>query len=174
MIGAEHSPGVETTTGSLAQALSQAGGIALARKRRGDTGKVWVMMSDGEFQEGQTWEAIEALARFELDNVRVIVDNNGQQCDGALEGVPTQAPLADRIIAFGASADSVDGHDLDALDGAMTRLTGRPHFVIANTNPVCGLDLFGERAPVLHYLRFTSDEERQRYVEAYDELKEMI
>ncbi len=174
MIGAEHSPGVETTTGSLAQALSQAGGIALARKRRGDTGKVWVMMSDGEFQEGQTWEAIEALARFELDNVRVIVDNNGQQCDGALEGVPTQAPLADRIIAFGASAESVDGHDLDALDDAMTRLTGRPHFVIANTNPVCGLELFGERAPVLHYLRFTSDEERQRYVEAYDELKEMI
>ena len=62
MIGAEHSPGIATTTGSLAQALSQAGGIALARKRRGDAGSVWVMMSDGEFQEGQTWEAIAALA----------------------------------------------------------------------------------------------------------------
>ena len=63
MIGAEHSPGVETTTGSLAQALSQASGIALARKRRGDAGDVWVMMSDGEFQEGQIWEAIAEAAR---------------------------------------------------------------------------------------------------------------
>jgi transketolase len=58
MIGAEHSPGIELTTGSLAQALSQAAGIALARRRRGDTGWVWVLMSDGEFEEGQTWEAL--------------------------------------------------------------------------------------------------------------------
>jgi len=75
MIGAEHSPGVETTTGSLAQALSQAGGIALARKRRGDAGDVWVMMSDGEFQEGQIWEAIAEAAKFGLDNLKVIVES---------------------------------------------------------------------------------------------------
>jgi transketolase len=170
MIGAEHSPGVETTTGSLAQALSQAGGIALARKRRGDTGVVWVMMSDGEFQEGQSWEAIEALARFALDNVRVVIDVNGQQCDGVLEPVPTQAPLAARIRAFGASADEVDGHDLDALDAAMRRHTGRPHFVVALTDPVRGLPMFAERAPELHYLRFASGEEKQRYAAAYEEM----
>lgn len=167
MIGAEHSPGVETTTGSLAQALSQAGGIALARKRRGDTGRVWVMMSDGEFQEGQTWEAIEALARFGLDNVRVVVDANGQQCDGVLEPVATQAPLADRIRAFGASADAVDGHDLDALREAMGRATDRPHVVVALTDPARGLPLLGERAPGLHYLRFTSAAEKERYQAAY-------
>lgn len=170
MIGAEHSPGVETTTGSLAQAISQAGGIALARKRRGDTGTVWVMMSDGEFQEGQTWEAIEALARFGLDNVRVIVDANGQQCDGILEGVPTQVSLAERIRAFGASADEVDGHDLVALDEAMRRVTGRPHVVVAVTDPVHGLPLLAERAPALHYLRFTSSAEKQRYATAYADL----
>jgi len=170
MIGAEHSPGVETTTGSLAQALSQAGGIALARKRRGDTGRVWVMMSDGEFQEGQTWEAVEALARFGLDTVRVVVDANGQQCDGLLEPVATQSSLVARLEAFGASAVEVDGHDLEALDEAMGRQTGRPHVVVARTNPVQGLPLFADRAPNLHYLRFTSAEERARYDAAYAEL----
>lgn len=170
MIGAEHSPGVETTTGSLGQALSQAGGIALARKLRGDTGDVWVMMSDGEFQEGQTWEAIEQIARFELDNVRVIVDANGQQCDGCLDEVETADPLTVRIRAFGASAIESNGHELVALDEAMTMETGKPHFVIARTDPVHGLPLFGERAPLLHYLRFTSPDERAQYEAAYEEM----
>ena len=170
MIGAEHSPGVETTTGSLAQALSQAGGIALARKLRGDTGNVWVMMSDGEFQEGQTWEAVAQVARFELDNLRVIVDANGQQCDGCLDEVETADPLTNRIRAFGASAVESNGHDLDGLEEAMTMATGKPHFVIARTDPVHGLPLFADRAPLLHYLRFTSPEERARYEAAYEEM----
>jgi transketolase len=170
MIGAEHSPGVETTTGSLAQALSQAGGIALARKLRGDTGNVWVMMSDGEFQEGQTWEAVEQIARFELGNLRVIVDANGQQCDGCLDEVEVADPLTRRIRAFGASAVESNGHDLDALHEAMTMQTGKPHFVIARTDPVRGLPLFGERAPLLHYLRFTSADERALYEAAYEEM----
>lgn len=170
MIGAEHSPGVETTTGSLSQAISQAAGIALARKLRGDDGNVWVMMSDGEFQEGQTWEAIEALARYELTNLRVIVDANGQQCDGVLDDVVTAAPLAARIESFGASAVRVDGHDLDALDEAMRAETGRPHFVIADTDAVRGVPLLAERAPLLHYLRFSSTDERDQYEQIYQRM----
>ncbi|MBI3763986.1 MAG: transketolase, partial [Chloroflexi bacterium] len=77
LIGAEHSPGMETTTGSLGQALSQAGGVALARKLRGETGRVWVFMSDGELQEGQTWEAFAALAHHRLDHVGIYFDING-------------------------------------------------------------------------------------------------
>lgn len=170
MIGGEHSPGIEITTGSLGQALSQAGGIALARKQRGDTGNVWVMMSDGEFQEGQTWEAIEAISRFELDNLRVIIDANGQQCDGCLDEGEIVDPLTNRIRLFGASAVESNGHDLGALEEAMTMPTGKPHFVIARTDPVRGLPLFGERAPLLHYLRFTSPEERARYQAVYEEM----
>jgi transketolase len=170
MIGAEHSPGVETTTGSLAQALSQAAGIALARKLRGDRGDVWVMMSDGEFQEGQIWEAIGEAAKFELDNLKVIVDVNGQQCDGCINADIYVDPLTNRIRAFGASAVEVDGHDLDALDAAMSADTGKPHFVIALTNPARGLPIFEERAPLLHYLRFTSEEERDRYRAVYEEM----
>lgn len=168
MIGAEHSPGIETTTGSLSQALSQAGGIALARKRRGDSGRVWVMMSDGEFQEGQVWEAISESAKFGLDNLKVIADVNGQQCDGCIVPDHYVEPLEPRIEAFGASVVSVDGHDLDALDEAMSMQTGRPHFVLAMTNPARGLPLLEERAPLYHYLRFTSDDERQRYEAAYE------
>jgi transketolase len=170
MIGAEHSPGVETTTGSLAQALSQAAGIALARKLRGDGGDVWVMMSDGEFQEGQIWEAIGEAAKFELDNLKVIVDVNGQQCDGCIDADTYVDPLTNRIRAFGASAVEVDGHDLDALDAAMSADTGKPLFVLALTNPARGLPIFEERAPLLHYLRFTSNEERERYQAVYEEM----
>jgi transketolase len=170
MIGAEHSPGVETTTGSLAQALSQAAGIALARKRRGDTGHVWVMMSDGEFQEGQIWEAIGEAAKFGLDNLKVIVDVNGQQCDGCIDPASYVDPLTNRIRAFGASAIEVDGHDLDALDAAMAADADKPHFVMALTNPARGLPIFEERAPLLHYLRFTSEEERERYRSVYEEM----
>lgn len=168
MIGAEHSPGIETTTGSLAQALSQAAGIALARKRRGDTGRVWVMMSDGEFEEGQTWEALAAAVFHGIDNLRVIVDANGQQCDGRITTVAHLEPLPERIRSFGVTCDEVDGHDLDALDEAMRRETGRPHVVIARTDPVRGIPILAEKTPLLHTLRFTSVEERQRYQAAYD------
>lgn len=170
MIGAEHSPGIETTTGSLSQALSQAAGIAMARKRRGDTGKVWVLMSDGEFQEGQIWEAIGEAAKYELDNLRVIADVNGQQCDGCIVPDHYVDPLAPRIEAFGGSVSVVDGHDLEALDRAMSAETGAPHFVLAETDPARGLELLEERAPLFHYLRFTSDDERERYEEAYKDM----
>lgn len=170
MIGAEHSPGIETTTGSLSQALSQAAGIALARRRRGDTGNVWVMMSDGEFQEGQIWEAIAEAAKFGLDNLRVVADVNGQQCDGCIVADHYVDPLVPRIESFGGTAVAVDGHDLDALDEAMSMDTGKPHFVLAITDPARGLPLFEERAPLYHYLRFTSPEERRRYEAAYEEM----
>lgn len=170
LIGAEHSPGFETTTGSLSQAISQAGGIALARRLKGETGNTWVFMSDGEFQEGQTWEAFQALAFHGLDTVRVIVDVNLAQCDGPMDQVMNIEPLADRLRAFGASVDTVDGHDIDALIEAMGRATGKPHVVLAYTDPVRGLPLMNERRPVLHYLRFTSEDERERYADAYAEM----
>ena len=172
MIGAEHSPGFETTTGSLAQALSTGGGIALARRMKGETGRVIVYMSDGEFQEGQTWEAFQALAFHRLDRVRVLVDVNGGQCDGPMESVMSIEPLAARLEAFGVSVDSVDGHDVPALHAALDRETGKPHVVLAYSNPTQGVPLLEERRPVLHYLRFTGADERERYRAAYDLMRE--
>jgi transketolase len=95
LIGAEHSPGHEVTAGSLGQAISQAGGIALARRLRGEPGRVFVFLSDGEFQEGQTWEAINAASHYQLDNLIIYADCNGQQCDGRLERVMQIEPLAE-------------------------------------------------------------------------------
>lgn len=171
MIGAEHSPGFESTTGSLAQALSYAGGIALARRLRSEPGHVWVFMSDGEFQEGQTWEAISALAHHGLGNLTAVVDVNGQQCDGPMDRVMHIEPLAKRIEAFGGVAHDVDGHDPDAIvAAAASRESGRPTFVLGRTDPCHGIEVLRERGPMLHYLRFSSPEEKARYAAAYEEL----
>jgi transketolase len=164
LIGAEHSPGHEVTAGSLGQAISQAGGIALARRLRGDSGRVWVFMSDGEFQEGQTWEALAALAYYRLENIGVYVDANGQQCDGKMDSVMNVEPLAYRLESFGAEVHEVDGHDVDALAApAEAPRGGKPLVVLARTDPCRDMDILRERAPKLHYVRFKNGEEFGAY-----------
>ncbi len=171
LIGAEHSPGHEVTAGSLAQAISQAGGIALARKLRGDTGKVWLFMSDGEFQEGQAWEALESFSYHGIDNLGVYVDANGQCCDGAMDSVMNIEPLDERLRSFGATVAQVDGHDVDALaDAALKMETGKPLVVLARTDPCKAIDLLQNRAPRLHYVRFKSKEEFAAYEKALEEM----
>ncbi|MFH1923172.1 MAG: 1-deoxy-D-xylulose-5-phosphate synthase N-terminal domain-containing protein [Planctomycetota bacterium] len=173
LIGAEHSPGHEVTAGSLGQAISQAGGIALARKLRGDTGRVWVFMSDGEFQEGQTWEAFAAMAYHRLDNLGVYVDANGQQCDGSMDSVMNIEPLKARLEAFGADVHEVNGHDIDALAAPAKRPRAeKPLVVLARTDPCRGLELLRERTPKLHYVRFKSEEERQAYQQVLDQMSD--
>lgn len=175
MIGAEHSPGMEMMTGSLGQGLSQAAGIAMARKLRGDTGKVWVFMSDGEFQSGQNWEAIQAMAFHKLDNMAVVVDVNGQQCDGPTPAVMSIEPLDKRLEAFGAKVCRIDGHDIDALvQAALIKEEGKPLVVLADTNPCRGLDILKARHPKLHYVRFADDKERNTYSEMLVNFKAII
>ena len=170
MIGAEHSPGFSMMGGTLAQTLSQAAGVAMARKLKGAQGKVWVFLSDGEFQEGQTWEAIAALAFYHLDRVGVFVDVNGQQCDGETKNVMTIEPLDKRIEAFGGRVFKVDGHDpVDLSEPAELRPDGRPLFVLCRTDPCRGIPLLNERRPKLHYIRFTSTGERERYRAWYED-----
>lgn len=169
MIGAEHSPGVETTTGSLGQAISQAGGIALGRRLKGEKGRVWIMMTDGEFQEGQVWEAVQALVHHRIDNLGVYADMNGQQCDGHMSAVMNIEPIREKLDAFGAHAVEVNGHDIDALsEPASFEPDGRPLFVLARTDPTRGVPLLKERAPNLHYLRFSSEDEQKRYQDVFD------
>jgi transketolase len=161
MIGAEHSPGMEVTTGSLAQGLSIASGVAWARARKKEPGKVWVYMSDGEFQEGQTWETLAAISHHAIDNIRVVVDVNRQQCDGAMSSVLDLGDLPARIEAFGVSARSIDGHDLDAFRAAAASAEpGKALVILANTSPFQGMEFLRRRFPRLHYVRFKSKEER--------------
>ncbi len=171
LIGAEHSPGHEVTAGSLSQAISQAGGIALARKLKGDAGRVFVFMSDGEYEEGQTWEAVSALAYHHVDNIAVYIDANGRQCDGAMDIVMTIEPLADRLRAFNAEAVEVNGHDPEALVAPLSKLgNGKPLFVIARTDPCRDIDLLRNRMDKLHYIRFASKDEFAKFQRFYDAL----
>ncbi|MEZ4668558.1 MAG: transketolase [Anaerolineae bacterium] len=162
MIGGEHSPGIELTSGSFGQAPSQAAGIALARKLRGDSGRVWLFMSDGEFQEGQTWEGFQAMSFYKLDNMWIYVDVNGQQVDGLMSKVMNIEPLDKRLEAFGARVCVVDGHDVEALAApASIPPDGRPTVILAYTNPSQGIEPLEARKPYLHYVRFKNDEERR-------------
>ena len=154
MIGAQHSPGQELMSGSLGQGLSQAAGIAYARKRKGETGRVWVFMSDGEFQSGQTWETLQAAAFHKLDNLGVYVDVNGQQCDGRMQEVMNVEPLDRRLESFGVKAFRVDGHDVGALAAPAQLPHGvRPLVVLAATDPCRGMEILRAKAPKFHYFR---------------------
>jgi len=171
MIGAEHSPGLETMTGSLGQGISQAAGIAMARKRKGEKGRVFIFMSDGEFQIGQTWEALQAMSFHMLDTVVIYVDVNGFQCDGKMCNVMDIEPLDKRLESFGARVFRVNGHDIKRLaEVGSLAPDGRPVVVLADTDACRGIEVLKARAPKMHYVRFSSEEEKGRYVNAFQEL----
>lgn len=172
MIGAEHSPGFELTTGSFGQCISQAAGIAIARKKAGDTGKVYAFLGDGELQEGQTWEGVEVASFYKLDNLIIFVDVNGQQVDGYTKDVMDIEPMDKRFEAFGWQAIKVDGHDINALYKATQQPhVDKPLIVLCYTDSCRGLPLLEARKPKLHYVRFT-EEERQQFIELYEQMAE--
>ena len=171
MIGAEHSPGMEVTTGSLGQGISQAAGIAFARKIKGDPGRIVMFMSDGECQSGQFWEAVQAASFHKLGNMLIYVDMNGYQCDGKMTGVMELEPFDRRLEAFGARVFRVDGHDMKTL----IRLgeepgIDRPTFVLCDTDPCRGMNILKKRYPKFHYVRFSSPEEKAEYRDYYQNL----
>jgi transketolase len=174
MIGAEHSPGFEAMGGALAQTLSQAAGLAWTRAREGDTGRVFVFLSDGEFQEGQTWEAIQTMVFFKVGNLIAYVDVNGFQCDGPTRNVMDLGRLEDKIRAFGAEVVSVDAHDPEALfraslaEDSMSGPRCAPRFVLCTSKPSQGIPLLEERRPKFHYLRFVSETEKAAYAALLD------
>ncbi len=169
MIGAEHSPGFDMMGGSLAQTLSQAAGIALAKKMRGQGDRVWVFLSDGEFQEGQTWETMQVLSHYKLDNVGVYIDINGQQCDGLMTEVMGIEPLDKKLEAFGARVHRINGNDLKELAApADEPQDGKPLFVLCYSDPCYKIPLLTKRSPKLHYVRFTDPAEREEYRQYYN------
>ncbi len=167
MIGEEHSPGFELTTGSFGQCISQAGGIAIAKKRKGDESRVFVFLSDGELQEGQTWEAMQALRFHKVDNLVAYVDVNGQQVDGYTKDVMHIEPLQSRFEAFGVKCVSVNGHDVEALyNASLQGEKDKPLVVLCYTDSCHGIPLLERRKPKLHYVRIP-EEERAEFEACY-------
>lgn len=164
MIGAEHSPGMEVMSGSLGQGISQAAGIAMARKLHEEKGRNFIFMSDGEFQIGQVWEALQVMAFYKLDNIIIYVDINGFQCDGKMTSVMNIEPLEQRLEAFGMKVCRIDGHNIEELLSCSDiNHKEKPLVILCDTCPCKDIPLLKARYPKFHYLRFNSEEERKEY-----------
>ena len=129
-------PGVDMSTGSLGQGISAAVGMALGAKHQNKDFRVYTLLGDGEIQEGQVWEACMAAAHYKLDNLVVIVDNNGLQIDGNVADVMSPYPIFDKLVAFGFHTIAIDGHDFDAIEKALNqarKVKGQPTAIVMST-----------------------------------------
>jgi len=145
-------PGVEMSAGALGQGLSFAIGVALAGRLNSQDYCVYVLLGDGECDEGQVWEGAMAAAHFKVDNLVAIVDNNGQQIDGWNRDVMNLEPFSKKWEAFGWHIIEVDGHDLTQLIQAFEKaklVKGQPTVIIAHTIKGKGVS-FMENNPDFH------------------------
>ena len=131
-------PGVDISTGSLGQGISCAVGMAIAYKRDKKDARVFAMLGDGETNEGQVWEAVEAAVKYGLDNLVIIVDNNGLQNDGACADIMPTQDLCDKFKAFGCRTFCIDGHDMEQIVSVFEKIrmeSGccKPFAVVAKT-----------------------------------------
>lgn len=159
MIGGFGAPGMPFTTGSLAQGFSQGIGVAMARERLGKPGRIFVYLSDGEMQEGQTWEAFMTYGYRKPKNMTIVIDVNHSQVDGNPKDILDIHPLPEKLRAFNLGVSEVDGHDVDALDAAFTTATTseQPHVIVATTNISQGVPSISNRHN-LHFVRFRAGE----------------
>ncbi|MHB1344858.1 MAG: transketolase [Thermoleophilia bacterium] len=156
-------PGIDSCSGSLGQGLSVGIGLALGARLRGSGARMYVLLGDGELQEGQVWEAAMAASSFGLGNLTAIVDANRLQLCGTVESIVSVEPLPDKWRAFGWNVLQVDGHDCAALEAAFraaVETTGRPTVIIAHTVKGKGVS-FMENSVEWHSAAVT-DEVRER------------
>ena len=129
-------PGVDMSTGSLGQGISAAAGMALAAKYLKKDCRVYTLLGDGEIQEGQVWEAMMFAAHYKLDNLCVIIDNNGLQIDGKVADVMSPYPIPEKLAAFGFEVVEIDGHDFDQIEAAFEKAKatkGKPFGIVMKT-----------------------------------------
>ena len=129
-------PGVDMSTGSLGQGISAACGMALAAKHYDKNYRVYTIIGDGESQEGQVWEAAMFASHKKLNNLTAFIDLNHLQIDGTIEEVNSPLPLDEKFAAFGWNVVTINGHDFDEIDEAVTKAcaaTDKPTVIICNT-----------------------------------------
>lgn len=151
-------PFIEATCGSLGQGLSVAIGCALAAKRQGRTSRFYVIIGDGEMQEGQVWEAAMLAGASGLDNLCLIVDYNFVQSEGPMDLVMSLEPLMDKMESFGFACQEIDGNDMSSLLGAYDtarQTKGKPTFIKANT--LMGKGVTSLEGLMFHQLRFPEE-----------------
>ena len=162
-------PGVDMSTGSLGQGVSAAAGMALAAKHMGKSCRVYTLLGDGEIQEGEVWEAMMFAHQYKLDNLCVVIDNNGLQIDGNIADVMSPYPIPEKLRAFGFAVAEINGHDFDAMEAAFTlarETKGVPFAIVMTTTKGKGVSYMENQAG--WHGKAPNDEE---YEQAMAELK---
>ncbi len=156
----DKTPGIEANTGSLGQGLSVACGMAAAMRMDGDNHRVYVLLGDGEIAEGQVWEGAVCAANYKLDKITAILDMNRLGSTGVIaDRYPTCENIAEKWAAFGWAVHEIDGHDMDAICGALdaAETEDRPTMIIAHTVKGKGLP-FAENSTSYHNSAFTKEQ----------------
>ena len=153
-------PEILFATGSLGHGLSLAAGLALAKKLRREAGRVYCLLSDGEWNEGFTWESLIFAKHHRLENLTMIVDLNGLQGFGLTREVADLEPLAEKFQTFGLHTREIDGHDCEELREALAEHPAGPNVVVARTRKGRGVS-FMENRMEWHYLPMGEDLYRQ-------------
>ena len=162
-----HVPGVDMSSGSLGQGLSVGVGMALSGKTYGVSYTTYVILGDGEIEEGQVWEAVMSAAKYKLDNLVAIVDCNRLQLDSTTEDIMPMEPLDKKFEAFGWNVIRVDGHDVEKLDSTFEHAVAhreQPTVILADTVKGKGVSVF-ENQIRFHGGRPTADEYRIAFAE---------
>ena len=142
-------PGVDMSTGSLGQGISAACGMALAAKVQGKDYRVYTLLGDGETQEGQVWEACMFASHYALDNLVVIIDNNGLQIDGEITKVMNPYPYKEKLEGFGFHVEAIDGHDFAQIEAALNAartVKGQPTAIVMSTVKGKGVSFMENKA----------------------------
>ena len=169
--------GVDLTTGSLGQGISEAVGAALGLKMQKKDNKVFVAIGDGEADEGQVWEAAQFAAHYNLDNLICLVDNNKRQLDGPTDEIMSHKKgIGARFDSLGWNViDVKDGNDIDQLNAAFEEaktVKGKPTVLIANTIKGCGSSVMEDKAAWHHHV--PSQEEYEQIMKDFEERKEQL
>ena len=165
-------PGVDMSTGSLGQGVSAAAGMALAAKMKNPDVNVYTLLGDGEIQEGQVWEAFMLAHHYKLDNLCVIIDNNGLQIDGNIADVMSPYPIPEKLKAFGFEVAEIDGHDFEQMEAAFAKAKetkGVPFAIVMKTTKGKGVSYMENQAG--WHGKAPNDEE---YEKAMTELKAQL
>jgi len=165
-------PGIHASTGSLGHGLGLSAGIAQAYKIKKTEQKIMVLISDGELQEGSTWECLMMAANLNLDNLMIFVDHNGSQSFGVTKTThPAFYPIVDKLMSFNCDLESVNGHEINEIDKAFTKLkekSGKPKIIFCNTVKGKGIS-YMENQPIWHY----RSPNKEEYLQALNELNEI-
>jgi transketolase len=160
-------PEITFATGSLGHGLGLACGLALGKKLKGESGRVFCLTSDGEWNEGSCWESLTFLTHHKLDNLVLIVDCNGLQGFGTTREVANLEPLSEKFRAFGMDTLEIDGHALNDIHAAVTECQSGPLAIVARTIKGCGVS-FMENRMEWHYLPLNA----RQYEQACNEVEQ--